>query len=96
MTKMTIAAFGLSATLFAGAALAQSPGMTVDQVDSNDPFGEIEVHLTMLDPKTIDAWSSGLDEERQAELRNRCLVMLDNPARYDIAARTFCSTLLDS
>jgi hypothetical protein len=78
------------------AAMAQTAGATItrDQVDPRDPFGEIDVSLTMLDPRTIEAWAGGLDEERQAELRGRCQVMVENEARYDIAGRAFCRTLL--
>ena len=82
---------------FALAAHAQDGAqeLTVEQVSPAEPFGEIEVTLTMLDPKTIAAWAGGLPEDRQAELRGRCKVMLDNPARYDIAGRVFCQTLVE-
>ena len=93
MTK-TIATLGLAATLLAGGAMAQSQEMTLDQVDPSDPFGEIAVTRTMLDPRTIEAWAGGLDEESRAELQSRCEFMLANELRYDIADRSFCRTLL--
>ena len=75
--------------------LAQdAPALTVQDVSAAQPFGDIDVTLTMLDPRTISAWAAGLDEDKQAELRARCQVMVDNPRRYDIAPRTFCATLL--
>jgi hypothetical protein len=80
-------------TLWGAAAGAQE--LTVRDVDSFQPFGEIDVTLTMVDPRTITAWAGGLSPERQAELRARCEIIVENGMRYDIAHRTFCTTYLE-
>lgn len=88
-------------TVWAAAAIAfwgipsQAQELTVRDVSSFLPFGEIDVTLTMVDPRTISAWASGLSPEQQAELRERCEIIVENATRYDIAHRTFCATYLE-
>src|SRR3546814_20922112 len=97
MRKRAIAIVGAAAWASARGVPAQAQsasGMTLEQVDPSKPFGDIDVTLTMLDPRTIEAWAGGLKEDRQAELRDRCEFMLEHEARYDIAPRTICRKLL--
>jgi len=88
MKKMTLAA-----VLFAAlgvSAQAQTAGLSVRDVDSMRPFGDIDVNLTFTDPRTIQAWKTVLSDAQQADMIARCDVMLANADRYDIKYRVFC------
>ena len=91
----TMAVLALSG--MAVAAFAQgSPNISsVRALPTDNPFDPIVINRTMVDPETIAAWMTILDEAQQQEVKATCEVLVASPARYDISYRAWCQTLLD-
>ncbi len=91
MKKLTLAAVLVSA--LGVSAQAQTAGLSVRDVDSMRPFGDLDVTLTWADPRTVAAWMTNLSDAQQADVRARCDVMVANPDRYDVSYRVWCLAL---
>jgi hypothetical protein len=104
MKMNVIVSAALALALSAGSAFAQAndPGdaagqgealqerFSIDNVMSDDPFGEIDVDMAMVGDQLRD-WGSGLNEEQRIEVTERCGVITGNPANYDTSAVNFCN-----
>lgn len=65
--------------------------VTIDNIDTTAPFGDLTVDQT----QTPDKVFAGVSEDRRAELDTRCQVVVDNSAKFDAAAATWCQSYID-
>ena len=91
----TIASGVLAIALWGTPSLAQdAPAagtLTIEAIDPADPFGEIEVDVAGGD---VAGMTQGMEESQNAELKERCQLMIDNAAPFTNEDLQFCITLL--
>jgi len=90
-----IASGALALALWGAPALAQdAPAagtLTLESIDPADPFGEIEVDVAGGD---VAGMTQGMEEAQNAELKERCQLMIDNASPFTNEDLQFCITLL--
>ncbi len=90
-----IASGALAIALWGAPTLAQDPvapgTLTIENIDPADPFGEIEVDVAGGD---VAGMSQNMEEAQNAELKERCQLMIDNATPFTNEDLQFCITLL--
>jgi hypothetical protein len=73
-----------------GPEIAVGAGFTIENVDPNKPFGDLDI-----DPKASrETINAGLTSAEEDELKGRCVVIMANELSYETSLATFCTSYL--
>jgi hypothetical protein len=73
-----------------GPEIAAGAGFTLENVDPNKPFGDLDI-----DPKASrEIINAGLTSAEEDELKGRCVVIMANELSYETSLGTFCTSYL--
>lgn len=68
---------------------------TTANVAADDPFGDLEVDLTVVGDDNIGTWLATQSVEQLSELVQRCAVIMANAATYPTEASAFCDSAIN-
>ena len=88
---LALALWGLPAQAQDNAAAGATGTMTLEAIDPADPFGEIELDVAGGD---VEGMTQGMEESQNAELKERCQLMIENATPFANEDLQFCITLL--
>lgn len=80
-----------NASAKANADASATAAVTIDNIDTTAPFGDLTVDPT----QTPDQVFTAIAEDRRPELENRCQVVVDNSAKFEASTATWCQSYLD-